>query len=113
MATYGWYTAEEAREDWRDAAQLTDDDLQAYLDAAQDAVWAYGRNLTLPDDEPVPTAIPAGWRKAHLLQTRNSWNTSKTDPAGFVGSGEFEVRPFPMDWMVKQLIRPLAPPRPY
>lgn len=111
MAT--WYTVEEAREDWRDAAQMTDEHLQAYLDTAKEAVWAYGKRLTLPADAPVPTDIPDGWRTAHLSQTRNIWNTYKTDPGGFIGSGEFEVRPFPMDWMVKQLIRPLTPPRPF
>lgn len=109
----GWYTVEEAREDWRDAAQVTDERLATLLDAAKEAVWSYGRSLTLADDAPVPDDIPAGWREAHLMQTRNTWNSSKTDPEGILGSGEFEVRPFPMDWMVKQLIRPLTVPRPW
>lgn len=108
-----WYTVEEARIDWRDAAQLDDVQLQLQLDASRDAVWAFGRSLTLPEDAPVPDEIPAGWRSAHLLQARNTWNGFKTDPAGFVGSGEFEVRVYPMDWLVKQLIRPLRPGRPY
>jgi hypothetical protein len=47
------------------------------------------------------------------MQVRNTWNATKTNPEGMLGGGDFTVRPFPLDWMVRQLIRPLSIPRPY
>lgn len=50
--------------------------------------------------------IPEGYRKAQLLQARNVWNSSKASPQGDFDSGSYGLSSFPLDWQVRQLIRP-------
>ncbi|WP_251439149.1 hypothetical protein [Microbacterium sp. USTB-Y] len=50
--------------------------------------------------------IPEGWRLAQILQAQNLYNANQAAPGGdFDGSG-YGVTTHPLDWMVKQLIRP-------
>ena len=58
-----------------------------------------------PDAVLVPS-ITEGIRQAHLLQARNIWNAARVDPAGQYGTETFQIAAFPLDWQVKQLIRP-------
>lgn len=99
MAT--WYTAEEAREDWADAAQIEDEQLDTLLGAAKDAVIAFAPAVEEPLED-----IPDGYRVAQLMQARNVWNSSKASPGGEFDSGEYGLSSFPLDWQVRQLIRP-------
>lgn len=100
MAT--WYTAEEAEADWSDASQMTAEQLSNLLDAAKDAVVAYAPVVETP-----LTTIPAGYREAQLLQARNVWNSQKASPAtGDFDNGQYGLGAYPLDWQVKQLIRP-------
>ncbi|PPG53416.1 hypothetical protein C5C41_06740 [Rathayibacter sp. AY1E9] len=97
MAQYTWHSIESARSDWLDAPD-EDDQLQELLDLSRDAVEAFGGY--------VAHDIPAGWRAAQLMQARNVWIASTVDSNGSIGEGDFALSPRPLDWMVKQLIRP-------
>lgn len=97
-----WYTVEAARVDWRDAP-LDHFRLLDLLEVAKAQCLAYA---PLPADAD-PDYPPVGHRVAQLMQARNVWNASKTDPAsGGIGDDGFMVRVFPMDWTVKALLRP-------
>jgi hypothetical protein len=107
MAT--WYTVEEARTDWLDAESIADDAagnelLQSYLDAAQDAILAFAPARY--SATPTPTAPTEGMRRAHLMQTQNLWNATAASPSGNFDNGSFGLSAFPLDWQVKQLVRP-------
>lgn len=99
-----WYTVGEAREYWRDAP-YEDDDVQQLLDVAQFHVLEYGPDRVAADIA-ATGCVPVNYRLAQIMQARNLWNASKTDPAGTIGDGSFEIRPFPLDWTIKQIIRP-------
>ncbi len=95
-----WLTPEEARDRWLDAptdeAQLTE-----LLTAAAAAVEAYA---PVEGDPERP-----GWealRRAQLTHTRNMWNAGIVSPGGEFGEGEFAMSTHPLDWHVKQLLRP-------
>lgn len=101
-----WVTIDEARDRWRDAPG-DDDYLQDLLDLAQQQVLEFGPAriaTTIADD---PDAVPTNYRMAQLTQARNTWNAVKSDPLSQgIGDEGFVFRPFPMDWTVKQMIRP-------
>lgn len=99
----GWHTVDSAREVWPDA---TDDDarLHQLLDLARQQVTAYAPALL------IGTRAPANYREAQIMQCRNIWNAGKVDPAsGGFGEDSFVIRPFPLDWMIKQILRPRTP----
>lgn len=105
MAT--WMDLEEVRERWRDAP-ANDEYLQEVLDVAQGQVLDYGPATTADLIDADPNAVPTNYRLAALTQARNIWNAVKTDPANQgIGDEGFIIRPFPMDWTVKNMIRPL------
>lgn len=100
----GWHTLASARRDWRDAPS-DDGHLHAVLTTAREQCEAYAPALV--DDEGLPLAVPIRYRLAQIMQARNVWNASKTDPAsGGIGPDGFVIRPFPMDWTVKNILRP-------
>jgi hypothetical protein len=105
-----WHDIESARDEWVDAP-LDDDVLGELLDIAEQQVVAYAPALPEPTDEELEDSgwtqpIPAAWRRAQLTQARNIWNAAKVDPSGGVGDDTFVLRPHPLDWHVKQLLRP-------
>ncbi|MFC5930207.1 hypothetical protein D6T64_05645 [Cryobacterium melibiosiphilum] len=53
--------------------------------------------------------VPLRYKQAQLMQTRNLWNAAKSDPSGQMGDDGFVIRPFPMDWVIKGIIRPKNP----
>jgi hypothetical protein len=115
-----WAAPETARKLWRDAP-ADDETLQLYLNSAQTAVISYAPPLTqglidalypseylFPSDNlfPMETLIPESWLLAQIMQARNIFNSSKASPGGdFEGSG-YGLSAFPLDWQVRQLIRP-------
>lgn len=102
MAT--WYTVEEAQDDWADWPRQDDDGtdlLESYLAAAKEAVLAYAPVVETPLVD-----IPDGYRIAQLLQARNIWNSGKATPTGDFDGGQYSLTTFPLDWQVRQLIRP-------
>lgn len=108
-----WHDLESARNQWVDAP-FDDDQLQELLDVAQNAVLAYAPalptgELVIIDDVVVPAdpeSIPVSYRVAQLMQARNVWNSSKASPAGDFDNGSYGLTSFPLDWQVKQLLRP-------
>lgn len=99
----GWVSLEGARAEWSDAP-LEDDLLYVLLQVARGEVLEYAPVLA------EGAAIPMNYRQGQLMQAQNRWNAKKVDPAsGGIGGEGFIVRPFPLDWMVKQTLRPKNP----
>ncbi len=102
-----WHTVESARDQWPDApsdyGDDGDDTLTTLLAVAQDAVIAYAPAVADP-----LTDIPDGYRHAQLMQARNVWNASKASAGGGdIDGGQYGISAgFPLDWQVRQLIRP-------
>lgn len=101
--TEGWHTVESARDQWVDAP--TDDGadedatLLELLEVAKGAVLAYAPAV---EDLEVPT----NYRVAQLMQMRNIWNSSKASPAGEFDNGSYGLSSFPLDWQIRQILRP-------
>lgn len=116
-----WHTPDTARAEWDDAPS-DDERLNVLLMVAYQAVAAYAPKYTDPSGtvylgyvDPVTgvlgpvtdLTVPANYREAQLMQARNHWNAVKVDPSnGAIGDGSFIMKPFPLDWSVKQTIRP-------
>lgn len=94
-----WHTLDTARAQWDDAPE-DDRELYELLHIAQHAVIEYAP--VLAEDEPVPL----NYVKAQLMQARNVWNSTEVQPSGETGMESFVVRPFPLDWQIKQILRP-------
>jgi hypothetical protein len=94
-----WHDAESARDQWSDAP-LDDDTLDDLLEVARVAVLAYAPVMAEGAE------IPVSYAAAQLMQARNVWNSSKVSTSGEFGGGDYVLRPHPLDWQVKQLIRP-------
>lgn len=90
----GWHTVDSARTIWTDAP---DDDARLFqlLTMARMQCEAFG--FTALGDK----------AEGQIMHCRNIWNAGKVDPAsGGFGEDSFVIRPFPLDWMVKQVLRP-------
>lgn len=98
----GWHNLDSAREnDWPDARDMADVTLHELLDTARRDVLAFAP--ALPADSGVPTA----YRQAQLMHARNRWNAALADPSsGDIGAEGFALPARPLDWQVKQLLRP-------
>lgn len=97
----GWYDTATTRAQWRDAP---DDDVALWelLEVAKDQVLSYAGGVGGPGFQ-----VPPNLRKAQLMQARNIWNAAKVDASnGEIGEDTFAIRPFPLDWAVRQMIRP-------
>ncbi|WIB64371.1 hypothetical protein [Curtobacterium sp. MCBD17_040] len=98
-AADGWHSIDSARDEWPGAPE----DLRLYtvLALAKEQVLAYAPVLE------AGAVVPMNFRQAQLMQARNIWNSSKADPSnGQIGDGSFVITPFPLDWMVQQMLRP-------
>lgn len=95
----GWHTLASARELWADAP---DDDVQLFelLDSAHTACVEFAPVI----DGAKP--IPSNYRQAQLLQARAVWNSTKANAQDQIGGDGMAVTVFPLDWNVKQLLRP-------
>ena len=101
-----WHTVESARDEWPDAptdyGDGGDDTLTTLLAVSQEAVIAYA-----PAVEEALTDIPDGYRLAQLMQARNVWNSTKVSTANDFDGGQYSISAsYPLDWQVRQLIRP-------
>lgn len=100
QANDGWHTVDTARDGWDDSP---DDDatVSDLLNLAKIAVIAFAPALAA-DARP-----PINYKAAQRMQAENIWNASRVSPStGGDGDGTFVMRPFPLDWQVKQLLRP-------
>lgn len=97
-----WHDNESARAMWKSGCPSDEEQLATLLAVAKQQVIEYGP-LTLGEDDPVPPH----YRLAQLIQAQNIWSSRTVDAgAGQLGDGTFQIRPFPLDWMVRQIIRP-------
>ncbi|WP_404311304.1 hypothetical protein LG314_07940 [Agrococcus terreus] len=95
----GWYTLDAARRDWPGAPE-DDARLHDLLAVARTQVLEYAPELEL-------APVPAHYRAAQLLQARNVWNATQTDPNSSQMNGDgFAVPVYPLDWSVRQMLRP-------
>jgi hypothetical protein len=94
-----WHTIESLRERWPDAP-YEDEYAEELLLVARVQVMAYGPEL---EDPEVPTD---SYRMAQFLQARNIWSGAVKNDDGGIGPDGFSVAPKPLDWHVKQLLRP-------
>lgn len=104
-----WHDRASARANWEDAPYI-DDTLDELLEIARGQVVAYSPHRKA---DPVVAAdsevVPVEYRLAQLRQAQNIWAAQNVDSSGGMGDGgEFELRPVthPLDWHVKQIIRP-------
>lgn len=96
-----WHTLDTARDEWADATHLGDVTLWELLELARGDVVAFAPALAV--DAPVPLR----YLKGQIMQARNTWNAARVDPAtGGDGDDTFVIRPFPLDWAIKQKLRP-------
>lgn len=99
-----WLTLEEVRDAWIDAP-LDDSDLTRLLEAAQAECEAF---MPAQAEDFVPESRH---EQALLLQARALWRSIKAGTGDAIGPDGFQVVVFPLDWTVKQLLRP-KPGRP-
>lgn len=96
-----WATLANARSTWIDSRAVDDAVLYELLQVARSQVIEYAP--VLGETDPVPLA----YRQAQILQARNIYNATIVDAGtGDIGTDTFTIRPFPLDWQVKQLLRP-------
>ncbi|MDU0367672.1 hypothetical protein RWH45_10625 [Microbacterium sp. KSW4-17] len=103
MAT--WHTPHSARAFWKDAAGLSDETVAVYLTVAAQACLAFA---PLPDLD--PEEIPENYRLAQVMHARNIHNAvqngggaQQDQDTGFV-----IMAPAPLDWHIRQLLRPVT-----
>lgn len=85
---------------WREAQTIGDVKLWRLLQIARIQCESFGRPLTDPAHPPV------NYVEAQLQQAQNIWNAGRVSPAGDTGGEDFAFRPVPLDWHVKNLLRP-------
>jgi len=100
----GWVSNEEARALNADLDTLDDTELGVYLDAAYEACVAF---LPVGPDYTAPEAATASRKIAQVMQAANIWRSQRTGSGNTeFGAGEFAITVFPLDFNVKQLLRP-------
>jgi len=95
-----WHTLDSIRDEWPDAERLDDVTLWNMLQVVREQVIEFAP--TLAEDAPVPENYRLGQR----MQVRNTYNAARVAPDGGTGEGDFIIRPFPLDWHVKHILRP-------
>lgn len=96
----GWHNLDSIRSEWPDAEAIPDWSLHAMLEVAREQCTAFAP--ALEED----AAVPTRYREAQRIQARNVWTAAKVAPDGSLGQEDFIVRPFPLDWHVKAILRP-------
>lgn len=102
-----WHNLESARIQWADAP-YDDDTLDELLEVARGQVVAYSpTKKSDPIVAPDSVDVPVHYRLAQLRQATNIWTAGSVDTTGGIGDGsDFVIRPHPLDWHIKQIIRP-------
>lgn len=96
-----WMTLALTREAWVDSRAIEDPILYDLLEIAKHQILEYAPALA------EGAAIPLSYKMGQLSQARNIYNGSIVDAGnGDIGNETFSIRPFPLDWQIKQLVRP-------
>lgn len=58
---------------------------------------------------PTSAAVPGNFKLAAVLQARNAFNAGQAapSPGGEFDNGGYGISSYPLDWQVKQLLRPI------
>lgn len=113
MALIGWVDPIadhlELTLDWQDAPD-DDETLATYLQTAYEQCVEYLPHVRdtetgelVPD---VPDPLPSRLRKAQIWQARALYASAIAGPGDQVGADGMRVTVYPMDWTVKNLLRP-------
>ncbi|MCU1439992.1 MAG: hypothetical protein JWP85_989 [Rhodoglobus sp.] len=95
----GWHNLDSARDGWADAPD-NDDILWELLEVARNDVEEYAPIL---EEGARP---PSHYRKGQLGHARNTWNASEVSSSGTIGMDGYAIQPKPLDWAIKQMLRP-------
>jgi hypothetical protein len=98
LTPLGWHTPESARDVWTDALEIDDAELEDLLETSRIQCVAYA-----PARDGV---VPVNYRQAQIMQARNLWQSIKKDPSGSIGPDGMTIPVFPLDWVVKAILRP-------
>jgi hypothetical protein len=98
MAT--WHTATSIEVEWPEAARFDDGKLDELLAVARHQVEEFAPALVEPE------VIPEGYRLAQSMQARALWQAQNTAPGDTQGGENYTVRVYPMDWTIKNILRP-------
>lgn len=96
----GWVTLSFAREKWRDAEDLTDDDLTSYLLSAYESCLPFAPALVDGAE------VPESWRLAQVMQARAQMRSLTAGRDDNMAADGLNVTVYPLDWNVRQLLRP-------
>ena len=96
-----WATLALTRDQWVDARTMEDALLYELLELSKVQILEYAPALA------DGVAVPLQYRLAQIVQAKNVYNSSLVDAgSGDIGNDTFTIRPFPLDWQVKQMLRP-------
>jgi len=99
-----WHTLATARDEWPGSkTSITDVKLHRLLEIARRDCLTWGPELV--DAAGLPLPVPGPWLEAQLKQARNILNAAQASTQQ-VDPDMSSYEPRPMDWWVKQLIRP-------
>ncbi|MGV8965337.1 MAG: hypothetical protein ACOH2F_03575 [Cellulomonas sp.] len=98
----GWLTSAEVRDEpyWATCDVDTDTALDKLLASARSQCEAFAPALVAGAD------VPEAYRLAQAFQTRGLYRSSIAGSGDGIGSDGMTVTVFPMDWTVKNLLRP-------
>lgn len=103
----GWHSLSSARIEWETARNLDDARLYVLLETARTECMAF---LPAKRRDGIAAGLErptVGYREAQLLHARNRNAAARVDPAsGEGGTDGYSLSPYPLDWTVKQLLRP-------
>ena len=94
-----WYTVDTVRPDWGNAPD-NDDVLEQLLEAARLSVIAYAPALADPAE------VPEHYVLAQKMQAENIYNANAVTVQGEFGEDTYARAAHPLDWMIKQILRP-------
>src|SRR5665647_2405660 len=109
MALIGWVETTTDLEDWADAP-LDAVDLARYLGAAHEQCVAFLPYTTDPatgvQTPTIPDPVPDTFVLAQVFQARALYRSALAGSGDAIGADGLSVTVFPMDWTVKNLLRP-------
>lgn len=109
MATIGWVDTATDLDDWADRPD-DPDTLAMYLLAAYEQCLAflpYSTDLeTGVRTTVLPEIIPDRYVLAQVMQARALYRSALAGSGDAIGADGMQVTVFPMDWTVKNLLRP-------